>query len=209
MADIARTLTAERGDSADVELLAWAEAVRAAIASHARDLDTAMPWARLVFGKAPLNRATMPEQDLVSTTMARFFLSVPTLADAPDRCESAIRELTTLRERLAKDSAAQSDALAGIDAIIEGLARSAAACEALLRRLSTLIQLTKTLFEEMEFGFLFDRRVNSSRSAIAFPTTASIRVVTICWPLRRDLQASSPSQRVTCLRPIGSTSVAL
>ena len=54
MADIARTLTAERGDSRDVELLAWAEAVRAAIESHARDLDAAMPWARLVYGRAAL-----------------------------------------------------------------------------------------------------------------------------------------------------------
>ena len=101
MADIARTLTAERGDSADGELVNWAEAVRAAIESHARDLDAAMPWAQLVFGKAPINRATNPEQDLVSKTMGRFFLSVPTLADAPDRWKKAIGELTTLRARLA------------------------------------------------------------------------------------------------------------
>ena len=156
MEDIARTLTAERGDSAEGELVAWAEGVRAAIESHARDLDAAMPWARLVFRKAPINRATIPEHDLVSMTLARFFLSVPTPADAPDRCESAIRELTMQRQSLAKDSAAQSDALAEIDTIIEALARSAAACKALVRRLSTLVQLTKTTFEEMDFGFLFD-----------------------------------------------------
>ena len=154
MSDIARTLTAERGDSAEGELLAWAEAVRAAIESHGRDLDAAMPWARLVFGKAPLNRK--PEEDLVSTTMVRVFLSVPTLADAPDRCETAIRELTTLRERAAKDSAAKSDALGEIDALIEGLTRSATACEALGRRLSTLVAHTKTMFDTMDFGFLFD-----------------------------------------------------
>ena len=51
LVDIARTLTAERGDSADAELLAWAEAVDAGVASHARDLDMALPWARLIFGK--------------------------------------------------------------------------------------------------------------------------------------------------------------
>ncbi|HET9885444.1 MAG TPA: glucoamylase family protein, partial [Candidatus Binatia bacterium] len=157
MADIARTLTAERGDSTDVELLAWAEAVRAAIASHTRDLDMAMPWARLVYGKAPSSRATGPEQDSVFTTMARFFLSVPTLADASDRCQSAIRELTMLRERVAKDSAVQSDAIARIDAIMESFARSAEACGALARRFSTLVQNAKTVFEEMEFSFLFDR----------------------------------------------------
>ena len=77
MADIARTLTAERGDSADGELVTWAEAVRAAIESHARDLDAAMPWAQLVFGKAPINRATNPEQDLVSTDDGAFFSLSP------------------------------------------------------------------------------------------------------------------------------------
>ena len=65
-------------------------------------------------------------------------------------------ELTPLRERLAPENTAPSEPVGRIDALIEGLARSAAACVALLRRLSTLVQLTKTLFEEMEFGFLFD-----------------------------------------------------
>jgi cyclic beta-1,2-glucan synthetase len=156
MTDIARTLTAERGETADSELVAWAEALRAVIESHARDLDAVIPWARLVFGKAPINRATIAEHDLVSSTMARFYSSMPTLADTPNWCESAISELTTLRERLMKNGAAQSDGLAGIDAMVESLAHSAAACEALVRRISSLVQLTKAIFEEMEFGFLFD-----------------------------------------------------
>ena len=78
----------------------------------------------------PSLMAPGPEQALGSPAVARFFLSVPTLADTPDRCETAIHELTALRARLATDSAPQSDALARIDAIIEGLARSAAAWSA-------------------------------------------------------------------------------
>ena len=127
LADIARTLTAERGDSADAELLAWAEAVRAGIESHARDLDAALPWARLVFGKALSHGAATPEHALGWTAIPRFFFSLPSLADTPDRCENAIHELTTLRARLASDSVPQSDALTRIDAILESLARSAAA----------------------------------------------------------------------------------
>ena len=141
--DIARTLTAERGDSADAELLTWAEALDAGIASHARDLDMALPWARLVFGNAALIAPATPEQALGLPAVARLFLSFPALADTPDRCETAIHELTTLRARLASDSAAQSDTLTRIDAIIESLARSAAASGALVRRLSTLVQLTQ------------------------------------------------------------------
>ena len=85
-----------------------------------------------------------------------FFLSLPTLADTPEHCENAIHELTTLRARLATDSALQSEALTRIDAIIESLTRSAAASGSLVRRLSTLVQLTKTMFDAMDFGFLFD-----------------------------------------------------
>ena len=156
MADIAQTLTAERGDSADAEVLAWAEAVRAAIASHARDFDLALPWARLVFGKTLSHGATTLEQALGSTAIARFFLSFPTLAETPDHCESVIHELTTVRARLATDAAAQSDALTRIDAIIDSLARSAAASGAIVRRLSILVQLTQAMFDAMDFGFLFD-----------------------------------------------------
>ncbi|MDO8700734.1 MAG: glucoamylase family protein, partial [Deltaproteobacteria bacterium] len=154
--DIARTLTAERGDSADAELLAWAEAVRAGIESHARDLDRVLPWARLVFGNVVAHGAGTLEEALGSLALARFFLSSPTLADTPDRCEIAIQELTTLRARMASDGAAQSDTLTRIDAIIESLARSAAASGALVHRLSTLVQLTRTMCDAMEFGFLFD-----------------------------------------------------
>ena len=156
MADIARTLTTERGDTAGEELVAWAEAVLGAIESHARDIDAAIPWARLVFGKPAINRVNSPEQDLVSSAVERIFHSVPTLADAPDRCEGAISELTALRERLTKDSATQKDVLADIDAIIEDLVRSTTACASLVRRLSTLIQFTKMIFDQMDFGFLFD-----------------------------------------------------
>ena len=63
----------------------------AAIESHARDLDMVLPWARLVFGKALLNRATTPEQELGWTEIPRIFFSLPTLADTPDRCENGHR----------------------------------------------------------------------------------------------------------------------
>src|SRR5262245_25744455 len=145
VADIARALTAERGDSADAELLAWAESTRACIESHARDLNEALPWARLVYGNAVSHRATAPEQVSDSTAIARFFLSFPTLGETPEHCASAIREFAALRARLATDSAAQSDALARIDAILESLEHAAAASGALVRRLSALIQLTKTM----------------------------------------------------------------
>jgi cyclic beta-1,2-glucan synthetase len=154
--DVVRTLTAERGDGADGEVLVWAEAVCAVIESHARDLDLACPWARHVFGNALADRATPSEQALGWTAMAPFFASLPTLANTPDSCETATRELITLRTRLAKEGSAESDALTRIDALVDSLTRSAAASRTFVRRLSALAQHTKTMFDAMEFGFLFD-----------------------------------------------------
>src|SRR5205814_5017592 len=45
LVDIARTLTAERGEGEDSDVLVWAQAARAAIASHRRDLEQTMTWA--------------------------------------------------------------------------------------------------------------------------------------------------------------------
>lgn len=66
------------------------------------------------------------------TAIAPCFAALPTLADTPERGETAIRALAA------------------------SLARAAAASGALVRRLTTLAQLTKTMFDAMEFGFLFD-----------------------------------------------------
>ena len=89
------------------------------------------------------------------TAIAPCFASLPTLADTPDRCETAIRALTTLRTRLATEGAARSDALAHIDALVESLARAAEPPERWSAALDPA-QLTQTMFDAMEFGFLFD-----------------------------------------------------
>ena len=154
--DIARTLTAERGDSTDAEVLVWAEAVLEDIESHLRDLDMVLPWARLVFGNTVPHPAIDAEQASGSTEIAHLFLELPTLADMPDRYETAIDELTALRARLANDGTAQSETRTRIDSTIDSLAGSAAASRALFRRLSTLSQLAQALFDAMEFDFLFD-----------------------------------------------------
>jgi hypothetical protein len=55
-----------------------------------------------------------------------------------------------------RESVAPSDDVRGIDALSDSLARSAAASRTLVRRFTMLTQLTKTMFDAMEFGFLFD-----------------------------------------------------
>ena len=51
--DIASTLSAERGDADSNAVVVWAQAIRAVVASHARDLDSLLPWARADHVESP------------------------------------------------------------------------------------------------------------------------------------------------------------
>ncbi len=155
--DMARTLSEERGDGADAEVLAWAEAVQAGIESHARDLDATMPWTRLVAGIAvPDLGAGVPEEASGWAAVESLLASVPTLAGTPDRCQLAIGELASMRMRLKSEDAVHRTALAQVDALVQDLERAAAASGALVRRLSRLARLADTLFAAMDFKCLFD-----------------------------------------------------
>jgi len=71
--DIARALTLERADPAAAEVLAWAEALRACISSHQRDVELLKPWA----ARARVKTGAL---DSDSTQIE----SVPKLGDLPD-----------------------------------------------------------------------------------------------------------------------------
>ena len=52
-------LTAERGDPVDSDVLVWAEAARATIAGHERDLQTLLPWASAPRGRVGRRSAAL------------------------------------------------------------------------------------------------------------------------------------------------------
>ena len=101
LVDIARTLTAERGDGEHADLLAWAEATRAAIASHERVVLTLMPWApHLAAALAPF--ATAPPEAI--TAIGVLLSSSPGPAALADHAEVAARELAALRDARLRDT---------------------------------------------------------------------------------------------------------
>jgi cyclic beta-1,2-glucan synthetase len=147
---VARALSEEDRESASADVLVWANALYTGIASHARDLDMMMPWARLLAGSATSSLPSgWPGTERLAT-------SLPTLADTPDRCEAAIRELAVLRGRLTVEGDARHDVLDGLDSLIGGLERSAAAAGTLIRRLTLLAEAAQTMAGAMDFRFLFD-----------------------------------------------------
>ena len=75
----------------------WAEAIRAVVASHARDLDTLLPWARRTRGAAVRDAAGAAGR------------AMPSPADVgPTRCEAALAARTPAGTALAESRPAQS-----------------------------------------------------------------------------------------------------
>src|SRR5579863_1641435 len=97
-----------------------------------------------------------PVQSPEWVAIESFFRSVPTLADAPERFEAALRQLAALRASLLNNSPADVDTLTRIDALAQAVRGSAADVAALIHGLSAVTQAAGNLFQAMDFQFLFD-----------------------------------------------------
>jgi cyclic beta-1,2-glucan synthetase len=156
VADIAQTLAEERGDDPESELRTWAEAFRACVESHVRDVKILIPWTRLqskvILGLSKDLRGKAPEWMAIEQSLR----SITKLADAPDRFDSVLIELSALRARMMNSLPAERDTITRIDALAEALRLSAADATTLIRRLSAIVQTTGRIFQAMDFTFLFD-----------------------------------------------------
>ncbi len=127
------------GARADMSL--WADRLRTAVLGHRRNLAALVPWASLLAADTAAEAALAP-----------LMHTMPTLATLPGLCAAAIAMLT----RRQADRAANPDA--AHDALIEAFQRSAAAAADLSQRLQAICTSAQKLFDDMKFGFLFDRQ---------------------------------------------------
>ncbi|MGD0023744.1 MAG: glucoamylase family protein [Xanthobacteraceae bacterium] len=158
--DIARTMTEERREShgAGAEALTWADAVCASVLSHQRALECLMPWAGLVAPDiAVAAPGSVESKALPDNELTQLLGAMPTLADLPDLCATAISILTRQRAELAAQPDSAGDCHPKFDALIESFKRSAQAAAAFEGRLAALGELARKMFEAMAFDFLFDR----------------------------------------------------
>ena len=156
VADIAQALAQELGAPPESELRVWADAARASLESHARDARIMIPWLRLEPSEV-VAMAERPQEHAPDwVAIEPFFRHMPALVDVPDCCESAARELATLRARLAADSATNREILQRIDALTLALNGSARDASALTRRLVAIAHSSQSMFDAMDFTFLFD-----------------------------------------------------
>ena len=156
VADIAQALAQELGAPVESELRVWADAARASLESHGRDARIVIPWLRLEPSEVLAMADRPQEQALEWVAIEPFFRHMPALVDVPDCCESAMRELAALRARLAGDSATNREVLQRIDALTMALSGAARDASALTRRLVAIAHASQSMFDAMDFTFLFD-----------------------------------------------------
>ena len=159
VADIAQTLTQELGrrDRRGTALLGrcGASVHREPPAGRENSNPVAAAGTQEIQALAGRSAEEAPEWGAIEP----FFRTLPTLADAPERFEAALRELAAVRERVAGGEmagGAVTPAAARIDALAfshpgrrNGSFRAAPP-------LLALAQTSTRFFEAMDFGFLFD-----------------------------------------------------
>jgi cyclic beta-1,2-glucan synthetase len=152
LVDIAATLTAERGEGEDSDVLVWARAAQATIASHRRDLERIMPWAAPLAAVVADRAAASPGAPSASAALVS---SCPPLAELAEHCARAASELkASLDAAGPRDGSVHGAGLAQIHELIGQLERSATASRELVERLSAVSRVAQELFDAMEFTFL-------------------------------------------------------
>jgi cyclic beta-1,2-glucan synthetase len=113
-----------------------AEALRNCLLAQSHDLATLMPWAEL-----------LPAEHSGGDDAAGLLNSWPTLAKLPSHCEAILQLLGRMQ-----GSGPQQDHAP----LIQALAASSDAATSIKNRLTAIADIAKTMFHDMEFGFLFD-----------------------------------------------------
>jgi cyclic beta-1,2-glucan synthetase len=152
IADIARTFAQEQSDAAESELRAWADATRDCMESYWRDAQILVPWSRLDAREI----AAISKGSGDWAPIEPFLHKIPRLSEAPAYLAGVLVDLSTLRDRVVRESPHDAAALGRIDLLGEAVRKSAADAESLVSRLKNVAQTAENMFYAMDFTFLFD-----------------------------------------------------
>ena len=144
--DMTRTYAAERGDTDDNEVLAWAILLRDDIRSHARDLECLVPWVNFV---ARLNaNEQSPTSYPHSATLAKNLTLETPLSDLSNCYTLYLADI----DRSTEGFLMHGD----LKEVAKVLRLAREQSDALTARLDTMATQMSTLFREMDFRFLYD-----------------------------------------------------
>jgi cyclic beta-1,2-glucan synthetase len=143
--DLARAYAAERGDTVDSEVLAWANLMCDDIRSHARDVNSLVPW---IHFEGRRNASAGSEAQHPYNAAFRKQLTMETnLSELSDCYALDLADLEAAPEGLL--------APGDLEAMARQLRRASEQAEALTKRLENMVAQLDSLFHEMDFGFLY------------------------------------------------------
>jgi cyclic beta-1,2-glucan synthetase len=217
VADMAQAFSQERAEGPEGELHIWADAVRACVESHLRDVELLLPWVRL----GPKDLAALFDHQSGPapewTAIASFFHPVPALSSAPERFAESLRALQRVREELLSRPSQDRSTLARITLLVDAVRQSAADIAALTRRLAAIAQTSEQMVHSMDFRFLFDptrkllsigyRMTENSLDPSCYDLLASeARLASFIAIAKGDIPSSHWFHLGRALTPVGSGS---
>ncbi len=152
--DIVNALAHEHGEANFKELRWWVATLRRQVDGLLRDGETLASWGRHVGGGASVDQSldeTAPDSNGTSHTDSVLSLlnTVPSLAEVPEICDSALVQLSGV-----PNTSSSSDAATSL--LTKSLEQSAQNAGEFLSRLSRLAHASEQALEAMDFEFLFD-----------------------------------------------------
>jgi len=148
--DIINALAHEHGEVNFKELRWWLGALQHQVSSCRRDADTLVPWGRLLSQLQADIAADGVKKDDQWPQLLSLLNAVPSLAEVPQFCDSALVQLAALQTSL-PDQASET-----VAKLAEALEQATGAAADLLSRLSQLAYTANQLMEETDFNFLLD-----------------------------------------------------
>ena len=147
--DIVNALAHEHGETAFKELSWWVGSLMHQAGCWRRDVDTLCAWGRLL----PLTEKETDNEELdrIWSQVLDALSAVPTLAEVPALCDSALVQLAGLQQ--SQFSVPSPETIARLTRALE---QSLSAANQLLSRLSRIARTAEQFVEDMDFKFLFD-----------------------------------------------------
>ncbi|HWG59618.1 MAG TPA: glucoamylase family protein [Candidatus Acidoferrales bacterium] len=156
-ADLAHALGIERGSDVPTELARWANATKECAESHFRDARLLMPWMALGPREITGIRERRSNTALEASTIELFFQTLPTLADAPERCVSVLRQIEKLQGLASLEHSPAAQESAKLASLAQAFTQSRREALSLIQRVCALIDKAEAIFRSMDFGFLYDK----------------------------------------------------
>jgi cyclic beta-1,2-glucan synthetase len=159
--DIVGALSQEHGSGSFEELNYWVNALLHQTRAVRRDIGTLTPWA----GKPPAHFPSIiincpPDIVALWEELSGALDRVPSLAQMPEDCESALEKLDALRSKVEARSLEtmpeRETALNELSLLTITIEEASGAAKSALARMSTLVSQCDQTVSEMDFRFLLD-----------------------------------------------------